>query len=130
MPSRKSFLTVPLLIELTHVLAPPGPLLPLLVVLTHVLAPPGPLLPLLVVMTHVLALPGPLLPLIFAHCQLIAPNSSLQDLHAFVLEQQPSFDSLFLWGNEDSLFNSLLWYIITALLPFLVGKMRIHYLIV
>ena len=59
-----------------------------------------------------------------------APNSSLQDLHAFVLEQQPSFDSLFLWGNEDSLFNSLLWYIITALLPFLVGKMRRHYLIV
>jgi len=47
-----------------------------------------------------------------------------------VLGQQPSFDSLFLWGNEDSLFNSLLWYIITALLPFLVGKMRRHYLIV
>jgi hypothetical protein len=81
MPSGESFLTVPLLFMLTHVLAPPGPLLPLLVaqclliapnfslqgpplpllvVLTHVLAPPRPLLPLLVVMTHVLALPGPL----------------------------------------------------------------------
>ncbi len=59
MPSRKSFLTVPLLVELTHMLAPPGPLLPLLVVLTHVLAPPGPLLPLLV-----------------AQCLLIAPNFS------------------------------------------------------
>jgi hypothetical protein len=45
-----------------------------------------------------------------AQCQLIAPNSSLRDLHAFVLEQQPSFDSLFLWGNVDSLFNSILWY--------------------
>jgi hypothetical protein len=96
------------------VLALPGPLLPGLVAQCQMIAPnfllQGPLLLLLLVVTPMLALQGPLLPGLVAHCLLIAPNSSLQDLHAFVLEQQPSFDSLFLWGNEDSLFNSLLWY--------------------
>ncbi len=110
-------LLLPLLVVLIHLLALPDPLLPLLLVLTHDVALPGsllpllvvqclliapnfllhgPLLPLLVVLTHLLALPGPLLPRLFAHCLLIAPNILLQDLHAFVLEQQPSIDSLFL----------------------------------
>ncbi len=105
---------LPLLVVLNHVLALPGPLLPRLIAQCQLIAPnfslTGPLLPLLVVLTHVLALPGPLLSGLIAQSQLIAPNSSLRDLHACVLEQQPSFDSLFLWGNEDSLFNILLWY--------------------
>ena len=54
----------------------------------------GPLLPLLIVLTHVLAPPGLCVQWLVAQCQLIAPNSSLQDLHVFVLNKQPSFDSL------------------------------------
>ncbi len=99
-----------LLVVLNHVLALPGPLLPGLVAQCLLSAPnfslQGPLLSLLFVLNHVLTLPGPLLPGLVAQCQLIAPNSSLRDLHAFVLEQQPSFDSFF------------------------YGEMRIHYLIV
>ena len=82
MPSGESFLTVPLLIVLTHVLAPPGPLLPLLVAQCLLIAPKfslhGPPLPLLVEMTHMLALRGSLLPQLVTQCLLIAPNFSLQ----------------------------------------------------
>jgi hypothetical protein len=96
--------------------------LPRLVAQCQLIAPnfslQGPLLPLLVVLNHVLALSGPVLPRLVAQCQLIAPNSSLRDLHAFVLEQQHSFDFLFLLGNEDSLFNSLLWYASQSQLSF------------
>ncbi len=126
MPSHESSFPVPLSVVLTHVLAPPGPLLPLplvltplltplapllllLVVLTHVLAPLAPLLLLLVVLTHVLTPPGLCVHWLVAQCWLIAPDSSLQDWHAFVLDKQPSFDSD---QNEDS-FNMMICSIIT-----------------
>ncbi len=94
---------MPLLVVLNHVLTLPGSLLPGFVAQCQLIAPnfslQDPLLPLLVVLNHVLALPSPLLPGLVAQCQLIAPNFSLRDLHAFVLEQQPSFDSLFFMGE-------------------------------
>ena len=105
-------------------LAPLGPLLPLLVVMTHILAPPGPLLPLLVTQCQLIApnfsLPGPLLQLLFVLTHVLAPqvrsvsadcsNSSLQDLHAFVLNKQPSFDSLLVYNQSEDSFNWLLCY--------------------
>ncbi len=82
---------------LTVVLTPLAPLLLLLAVgcwlIALVLVPPVPLLLLLVVLTHDLAPPASLVQCVFAQCQRIAPNSSLQDKHAFVLDKEPWFDS-------------------------------------
>jgi hypothetical protein len=80
-----------LLIVLICVLAPLAPLLLLLVVLTRVLACLAPLLLLLVVLvlTHVLAQLGLCVHCVVAQCRMIAPNSSLQDWHAFVLDKEP-----------------------------------------
>ena len=91
------------------VLAPLAPLLLLLVsqcqlvvlVLSFVLAPPALLLLLLavwcwlvvLVLAVVLAPLAPLLQCAFAQCQMIAPNSSLQDWHALLLDKEPWFDS-------------------------------------
>jgi hypothetical protein len=41
----------------------------------------------------VLAPLAPLLQCVFAQCQMIAPNSSLQDWHALLLDKEPWFDS-------------------------------------
>ena len=76
-----------LLVVLICVLAPLAPLLLLLVVLTRVLAHLAPLLLLLVVLTHVLAQLGLCVHCVIAQCRMIAPNSSLQDWHAFVLDR-------------------------------------------
>ena len=117
-------------VVLTHVLAPPAPLLLLLIVLTNVLAPPGlcvqwlvsrcrlialvltppaPLLLLLVVLTRVLAQLGLCVHCIVAQCWMIAPNSSLQDWHAFALDKEPWFDSLLVYNwNEDSFNHAML----------------------
>ncbi len=85
---------------LAFVLAPPAPLLLVLIsrcqLVALVLAPPTPLLLLLavwcwlvaLVLVCVLAPLDPLLQCVFAQCQMIAPNSSLQDWHAFVLDYQ------------------------------------------
>jgi hypothetical protein len=76
-----------LLAVLTCVLALPAPLLLLLVVLTHVLARLAPLLLLLVALTHVLAQLGLCVHCVFAQFWMIAPTSSLQDWHAFALDE-------------------------------------------
>ena len=62
------------------------------------------LLLLLVFLTHVLAQLGVCMHCVFAQCWMIAPNSSLQDWHAFALDKEPSwFDSLSVYNwNEDS----------------------------
>jgi hypothetical protein len=90
---------------LAFVLTPPAPLLLLLVsryqlvalVLAFVLAPPAPLLLLLAVgcwlIALVLAPSAPLLQCVFAQCWMIAPNSSLQDWHALLLDKEPWFGS-------------------------------------
>ena len=111
MPSDESSYLLLLPVVLTHVLAPLGPILLLLVsrsrcqlvalVLAFVLAPPAPLLLLLVVWCWLVALvlafvltpPAPLLQCIFAQCLRIAPNSSIQDWHALLLDKEPWFDS-------------------------------------
>jgi hypothetical protein len=98
-----------LLIVLSLVLARLAPLLLLLVlrcrlvalVLAFVLVPPAPLLLLLIVwcwlvslvLAFVLAPPAPLLQCVFALCQMIDPNSSIQDWHALLLDKEPWFDS-------------------------------------
>jgi hypothetical protein len=104
-----------LLAVLTHVLVPLASLLLLLTVLTHVLAPLAPLLQWLIVLTHVLAQLGLCVHCVVAQCRMIAPNSSLQDWHAFVLDKEPWFDSLLVYNqNKDSL-NHMLCSIITHL---------------
>ncbi len=45
------------------------------------------------VIAVVLAPPAPLLQCVFTQCWMIAPNSSLEDWHAFVLDKEPWFDS-------------------------------------
>ncbi len=87
------------------VLAPPAPLLLLLtdwcwlvaLVLAFILAPPAPLLLLLdvgcLLIALVLAPPAPLLQCISAQCWMIAPNYSLPDRHALLLDEEPWFDS-------------------------------------
>jgi hypothetical protein len=66
----------------------------LLVVLTRVLVLPAPLFLLLVVLTHVLAQLGLCVHCVFTQCRMIAPISSLQDRHAFALDEEPWFVSL------------------------------------
>jgi CBS domain containing-hemolysin-like protein len=78
-----------LLVVLSLVLARLAPLLLLLIVLSLVLARLTPLLLLLVVLTHGLAQLGLCVHCVFAQCQMIAPTSSLQDWHAFVLDKEP-----------------------------------------
>jgi hypothetical protein len=80
-----------LLVVLSLILARLAPLLLLLVVLSLVLARLTPLLLLLVVLTHGLAQLGLCVHCVFAfaQCQMIAPTSSLQDWHAFVLDKEP-----------------------------------------
>ena len=47
---------------------------------------------------------------IFAQCRMIAPNSSLQDWHAFALDKEPWFDSLSVYNwNEDSFKDASWW---------------------
>jgi hypothetical protein len=118
-----------LLVVLTRVLACLAPLLLLLVVLTRVLSPLArllqwldlrywlialvlaclaPLLLLLVVLTHVFAQLGLCVHSIFAQCRMIAPNSSLQDWHAFALDKEPWFVSLLVYNwNDDSFYIML-----------------------
>ncbi len=92
-----------LLIVLTHALAPLAPILLLLIVPTRVLAPPAPLLLLLIVLTHVLTQLGLCVHCIVAHFLMIAPNSSLQDWHAFPFDKEPFlYSSLVYNQNEDS----------------------------
>ena len=81
-----------LLVVMTRVLAPLAPLLQWLVsrcwLIALVLAPPAPVLLLLIVLTHVLAQLGLCVHYVVAHCLMIAPNSSLQDWHAFALDKR------------------------------------------
>jgi len=115
-----------LIIVITHVLASLAPLLLLRVVLTRVLAPLAcllqwlvsrcrlialvlarlaPLLLLLIVLTHVLAQLGLCMHCVFAQCWMIAPNSSLQDWHAFALDKEPWFVSLLVYNRNEDSFN-------------------------
>jgi hypothetical protein len=96
---------------LTRVLAPLARLLQWLVsrcwLIALVLARLAPFLLLLVVLTHVLAQLGLCVHCVFAQCWcwMIAPNSSLQDRHAFALDKEPWFVSLLVYNNrnDDSL---------------------------
>jgi hypothetical protein len=78
-----------LLVVLSRVLSRLAPLLLLLVVLSLVLARLAPLLLLLFDLTHGLAQLGLCVHSVFAQCWMIAPTSSLQDWHAFVLDKEP-----------------------------------------
>jgi len=71
---------------------------------------------LLIVLTHVLAQLGLCVHCVFAQCWMIAPNSSLQDWHAFALDKEPWFVSLLVYNNrnEDS-FNNIMLCSITTL---------------
>jgi hypothetical protein len=96
-----------LLVVLTRVLAPPGLCVQWLVsrcrLIALVLARLAPLLLLLVVPTHVLAQLGLCVHCVFAQCRMIAPTSSLQDWHAFALDEKHWFVSLLVYNrNEDS----------------------------
>jgi hypothetical protein len=96
-----------LLVVLTRVLAPLARLLQWLVsqcwLIALVLARLAPLLLLLVVLTRVLAQLGLCVHCVFAQCVMIAPNSSLQNRHAFALDKEPWFVSLLVYNmNEDS----------------------------
>ena len=76
------------------------------VLVALVLALPAPLLLLLVVLTHVLAQLGLCVHCIFAQCRMIAPNSSLQDWHAFALDKEPWFVSLLgVYNRNEDSFN-------------------------
>ena len=75
------------------------------VLVALVLALPAPLLLLLVVLTHVLAQLGLCVHCIFAHCWMIAPTSSLQDRHAFALDEEPWFVSLLVYNQNEDSFN-------------------------
>jgi hypothetical protein len=72
-----------------------------------VLAHLAPLLLLLVVLTHVLAQLGLCVHCVFAQCQMIAPTSSLQDRHAFALDEEPWFVSLLVYNRNEVPFNNL-----------------------
>jgi hypothetical protein len=58
-----------------------------------------------VVLTHILAQLGLCVHCVFAQYWMIAPNSSLQDRHAFALDKEPWFVSLLVYNNrnDDSL---------------------------
>jgi hypothetical protein len=98
-----------LLVVLTRVLAPLARLLQWLVsrcwLIALVLARLAPLLLLLVVLTHVLAQLGLCVHCIFAQCWMIAPTSSLQDWHAFALDEEPCFVSLLVYNRNEDSFN-------------------------
>jgi hypothetical protein len=104
-----------LLVALTHVLAPRASLLQWLVShcwpIALVFTPPAPLLLLLIDLTHVLAQLGLCVHCDVAQCRMIAPNSSLYDWNAFVLDKEPWFDSSLVYNqNEDSFNHSMLHY--------------------
>jgi hypothetical protein len=104
-----------LILVLTRVLAPPAPLLLLLVVLTCVLAPLALLLMLivvltrvlapwlLVVLTHVLTQLGLCVHCVVVQCCKITPNSSLQDWHAFAVDNKEP--SLLVYNRNEDSFN-------------------------
>jgi hypothetical protein len=46
---------------------------------------------------------------------MIAPNSSLQDWHAFALDKEPWFDSSLVYNRNEGSFNHMLCSIITHL---------------
>jgi hypothetical protein len=96
-----------LLIVLTHALAPLAPILLLLIVPTRVLAPPAPLLLLLIVLTHVLTQLGLCVHCIVAHFLMIAPNSSLQDWHAFPFDKEPFLYSSLVYNQNEDSFNQI-----------------------
>ena len=105
---------MPILV-LTRVLAPPAPLLLLLIVLTCVLAPLALLLMLivvltrvlaprlLVVLTHVLTQLGLCVHCVVVQCCKITPNSSLQDWHAFAVDNKEP--SLLVYNRNEDSFN-------------------------
>ena len=77
------------------------------------MAPPAPLLLLLIVLTCVLAQLGLCMHCVFAQCWMIAPNSSLQDWHAFALDKEPWFVSLLVYNRNEDSFYIMLCSIIT-----------------
>ena len=94
---------------MTRVLTPLGRLLQWFVsrcqLVALVLARLAPLLMLLVILTHVLAQLGLCMHCVFAQCWMIAPNSSLQDWHAFALDKEPWFVSLLVYNRNEDSFN-------------------------
>jgi hypothetical protein len=70
----------------------------------HILA----LLLLLVVLTCVLAQLGLCMHCVVAQCRMIAPNSSLQDRHAFALDKEPWFVSLLVYNQNEDSFNHVM----------------------
>jgi hypothetical protein len=70
-----------------------------------VLSPLALLLLLHVVLTHVLAQLGLCVHRVVAHCLMIAPNSSVQDWHAFALDKEPWFDSSLVYNRNEDSFN-------------------------